>query len=135
MVKLKEGRLFRTLCISLEILPYLLGKVYINRMTPVRTIPCVNKPVLLVGRYKSLRCARAGKKKRGLPSATEKRSQVQREAEGVCMRKLCVCVRERQSVCVCITGLYESLHICAVHMCNMTGWFLKRHHKWTLLRL
>ena len=99
MVKLKEGRLFRTLCISLEILTYLLGKVYINRMTPVRITPCVNKPVLLVGRYKSLGCARAGgKKKRGLPSATEKRSQVQREAEGLCMRKLCVCV----CVCVCV---------------------------------
>ena len=81
MVKLKEGRLFRTLCISLEILPYLLGKVYINRMTPVRTIPCVNKPVLLVGRYKSLRCARAGKKKKEGYQVPQKRDLKYREKQ------------------------------------------------------
>lgn len=101
MVKLKEGRLFRTLCISLEILTYLLGKVYINRMTPVRTIPCVNKPVLLVGRYKSLRCARAGKKKKRATKCHRKEiSSTERSRGGMYEEIVCVCERETECVCL-----------------------------------
>ena len=98
MVKLKEGRLFPTLRISLEILTYLLGKVYINRMTPVRITPCVNKPVLLVGRYKSLGCARAGgkKKKRATKCHRKEISSTERSRGVMYEEIVCVCL------CVCV---------------------------------
>ena len=125
MVKVREGRLFQTICSSLEILTCLLGEVY--RMTPVRTTARVS---LCYWWEDTCHSSVPGQKKTRATKYHRKEISRMGEAVGVCRRK-CVHLCE----CVCVTGLYESLCTYVVHMCNIIGWFLKRHHKWALLLL